>query len=75
MSKLDSVPMHPVRSSNIGFIGHLENSLYIKFNSGIVYKYSPFSRERFDEFMDSKSKGSYFLNNIKEDDSLKYETV
>ncbi len=76
MSEKQSIPMFKVKSSNLDYIGHDgKETLYIKFKSGANYKYSPFSKERFEEFKSSSSKGSYFINEIKDDSSLEFETV
>jgi len=41
----------------------------------VVYTYSPFSPERYAEFMAAESKGKFFLKNIKADRTLPYKKV
>jgi KTSC domain len=41
----------------------------------VVYTYSPFSPERYAEFMAAESKGKYFLSRIKSDKALPYKKV
>jgi len=60
-----SVPMHPVTSSNISYIGWEDNTLIIKFKNNRVYQYSAVPKEVFDEMLASSSVGSYYHHNIK----------
>ena len=60
-----AVPMFPVRSSRITFIGWEDGTLYVSFTKGATYKYSAVSKDAFDEMLASDSVGVYFEHNIK----------
>ena len=61
------VPMYPVDSSNIAFIGyrHSDKSLWVKFKSGAVYQYDNVTPEQWTAFHAAESKGRWFDVNIK----------
>ena len=61
------VPMFPVSSSNIAFIGYDDETqeLYIRFHNDNVYKYSDVPELVFNELRNNTSVGKYYLNNIK----------
>lgn len=59
------VPMHPVKSSNLSYIGWQDNILYITFNNGKKYKYNNVARLVFNNLKQSSSAGKYFNSNIK----------
>jgi hypothetical protein len=39
--------------------------LYLRFQSGEIYRYFTFPAERYQEFLDADSRGRYFLNHIR----------
>ena len=39
--------------------------LYLRFNSGDVYRYFTFPAEQYQDFLDAESQGRYFLANIR----------
>ena len=39
--------------------------LYLRFNSGDVYRYFTFPAEQYQEFLEADSQGRYFLNHIR----------
>jgi hypothetical protein len=39
--------------------------LYLRFNSGEVYRYFTFRAEDYQQFLDAESQGKYFLNYIR----------
>ena len=57
-----------VESSNIASIGYVSetNGLLVRFKSGNTYTYSDVPKDIYDEFVNSKSKGKYFAEHIKE---------
>ena len=71
----------PVTSGLIAGIGYdaatqtLELEIITHRPQNVVYTYSPFSPERYAEFMAAESKGKYFLSRIKSDKALPYKKV
>ncbi len=63
----------PVKSSLIKGIGHAQETMYVKFWNKKLYSYYPVTKEKFQEFKDSESKGKYFTANFKTDPSLKIQ--
>jgi hypothetical protein len=63
---MDSI-MVKVKSSNIAEIGYVvePGTLYVKFTSGALYTYRPFSQAKFDEFKKAKSKGEWFAAHVR----------
>lgn len=61
------VKMYPVTSSQITYIGYVEEveHLYVTFKNGQTYRYEGVSKEEFLELKESDSVGSYFAENIK----------
>jgi len=47
--------------------------LYLRFNSGDVYRYFTFPAEQYQEFVGADSQGRYFLNHIR--NSFPYERL
>lgn len=60
-----AVPMFPVNSSNLDYIGWQDCTLYITFKKGYKYKYEEVPEEVFKELKESTSIGSYYHANIK----------
>jgi len=57
----------PVESSNLSSVGYDPDRrvLEIEFNSGGIYQYSSVPKSEYDGLMSASSKGSYFVQNIK----------
>ena len=63
-----ATPMHPVKSSQISYIGFDDenNKLYVTFNrTNKTYEYSEVTYKVWKELKESTSVGSYFSKNIK----------
>lgn len=62
----DGFTMQKVESSNVDAIGWNSGTLAVKFKSDEkIFTYAGVSREVFDEFLNTESKGKYFAENIK----------
>ncbi len=57
--------LSPVQSSNIAAAAHSDGALYIKFNSGAVWKYADVPAHIYDEMLGSSSIGKYFAQFVK----------
>jgi hypothetical protein len=59
--------LQKVKSSNIQGIGHDNRTeiLYVLFNLGGMYSYTPFTKANYNRFRKAKSKGEYFHKHIK----------
>lgn len=71
---LHGANLRPVKSSNIKAIGYNPNTkeLFVQMlRNDSVYKYSNVSLNLFEKFNDAKSKGRFFLQEIKN----KFETT
>lgn len=55
----------PVESSNISSIGYSNKTLEVEFNSGSVYQYEDVPISLWVNFMQAKSHGKFFHNNVK----------
>jgi hypothetical protein len=47
--------------------------LYLRFRSGLTYRYFEFPPEQFQSFLDAESRGRYFLSHIR--DQFPYERL
>lgn len=47
--------------------------LYLRFQSGDIYRYFEFSNDDYQQFLSAESKGRYFLNNIR--NCFRYERL
>jgi hypothetical protein len=58
----------PVESSVFTAAAYLSSRhlLYLRFQSGDVYRYFDFPPEQYDEFLAAESKGGYFGYNIRD---------
>lgn len=56
--------MKRVHSSNVGSVGY-NNGLFVKFNSGKVYKYFGVPEETFNRMMAAESKGKFLNAEVK----------
>lgn len=70
---LSNVEFVKIVSSNLDFIGHADNSLYIGFKGGSVYRYFDADKQLFEGMLASPSKGKYFHAAIR--NKLKYEKL
>lgn len=59
------VPMFPVNSSNLSYVGWENDILYITFHNGRKYKYLDVPEYRFKELRESSSIGKYYSSQIK----------
>jgi hypothetical protein len=59
--------MTPVNSSLIKAIGYNDEKeeLHVEFKNGTEYVYQEVPRGAFDQFLEAKSQGSFFLKKIK----------
>lgn len=53
-----------VNSSNVQEVGYKDNTLYIKYKSG-VYKYENVDKSLYENLLASESKGKFMNENIK----------
>ncbi len=53
----------------------VENKLIIQFSNDKRYEYENFSKEEYDDFFTSESKGKYFLTKIKKDYADKFKKL
>ena len=58
----------PISSTNIKSVGYDPNkrTLQIEFKRGTVYDYEDVPQTMFDKFMASKSKGKFFISDIRD---------
>lgn len=59
------IKLKKVHSTHIDSIGWENNVLRIKFNDKSIYDYEGVSKRTFNFFLNTKSKGLFFLKNIK----------
>ncbi len=59
------VPMFPVNSSNLSYVGWENNTLYITFKNGSKYKYEDVPENIYTRLRNSTSIGSYYHAHIK----------
>ena len=57
--------LKPVQSSNIAAVAHHDGALFVKFNSGKVWKYPGVPVSAYNEMLLSGSVGSYFARHVK----------
>jgi len=59
--------MQQVESSNIGAVGYDDEleELTVEFNNGRQYTYNGVKRNVFDDFLKARSKGVFFIENVK----------
>ncbi len=50
-----------------------QRQLYLRFQSGEIYRYFEFPRFQWDEFLAAESKGRYFAENIRS--NFRYEQI
>lgn len=62
-----AVPRHPVKSSQISYIGYNEDKkeLFVTFNTNSTYRYDDVPKEIFDKLMLSNSKGKFLNDHVK----------
>lgn len=59
--------LNPVNSSHIEAVGYdaTKKKLFIKFNSGHIWHYTPVTEGGYHEFLKAESVGTYFHKHIK----------
>ena len=50
-----------------------KQNLYLRFQSGEVYRYFEFSRDQYQDFLGAESRGRYFLSHIRS--QFRYERL
>ena len=67
MLERTSVPIDPVVSSNLAYVGYVDErkDLFVKFKNGALWVYHGVPAEEWTGLMAAESKGSYFARNIK----------
>lgn len=60
----------PVESSNIKSIGYENKLLVVEFKNKKIYSYIPVSEETYKSFIASESKGGFFSEKIRKDQTL-----
>jgi hypothetical protein len=60
-----SIPMLPVKSSQINSVGWQSGTLFIEFNKGTVYSYDRVPESFFEALKKAESVGKYFAAQIK----------
>ena len=70
-----AIPMYPVKSSQLSYIGFDDdnNKLYVTFPNGTTYAYDNVPYTTYKELKNSESVGSYFTKNIK--NKYKYRKI
>ncbi len=61
---LDWQPLESKLLAAAAYLPH-RRLLYLRFQSGDVYRYFTFPAEQYREFLDSESRGRYFLSHIR----------
>lgn len=79
MIKIKDIKWQKVESSQIAAFNYndKERALFVKFNRGQVWQYTPFNLKEYHELMDADSIGKHFHANIKNNKKakeLKYES-
>lgn len=64
-TKHPTIAMSPIKSSQIESIGHMGDTLAVKFKSGGTYHYHGVSAEKFAEMQKADSIGRFLGANIK----------
>lgn len=49
--------MYQVESSNVGFVGHNENSMFVKYKTGDLYRFEQVDKKQFDVILKCGSVG------------------
>lgn len=66
-----------VKSTNIKSIGYDESTsvLEVEFNNGSIYQYSPLLNSGYQSLMSAKSKGVFFNENIKNNETIRVTKI
>lgn len=62
---MKSPDFKPVKSTNIAALAHHDGALFVKFNSGAVWKYAGVTPEAYQEMLTAPSIGSHFARFVK----------
>lgn len=57
--------LNEVKSSNILGIGYEDNSLYVKYKSGTIYRYNDFPKNLYESLLMAESKGRFMSQMVK----------
>jgi len=68
---------YKIESTHINLIIYYVNTLTLRvnFTTGSVYDYYPFYENQLQEFIASKSKGTWFNVNIKKNKSIRFKKI
>ena len=66
-AELESLEWEPLESKLLAAVAYQapRRLLYLRFQSGEVYRYFTFPAEQYQEFLDAESRGRYFLSHIR----------
>jgi len=67
--------LEPVQSSNIKAIGHEGKSLFVQFQSGEVWEYTPIPVQVYEELIKARSIGAHFHKWIRSNSAYKSKKV
>lgn len=70
-SKAIVIETVPVSSSQIKSLGYFDGVLIVEFTGGSKYLYSSVNKHTYQSLVKADSIGSFFSNNIKNDESIK----
>jgi len=73
MNKIEINSLTKVESSNIDIVGFDDNTTYVQFKNGSIYKYPDTSRDEYLSLINAKSVGKSFNIGYKQKDFLKLE--
>ena len=64
-----------INSTHIKYVVYHRNELHLDvyFNDGTVYEYYPFYENQLKNFLNSDSKGKWFLENVKKNKSIRFK--
>lgn len=71
--KLEALKFTSVESSNVGAIAMSDGNMYVKFNTGSIYRYDNVPQSVFDDMLSAESKGKFFNAHVK--NTYNYEKV
>lgn len=62
---MNTPDLSAVKSSNIQSVGYAAGSLFVRFNSGTLWRYDEVPNTIFQAMKSAPSVGSYFFKNVK----------
>lgn len=69
---MDWLPLESSVFTSVAYV-ESERTLYLRFQSGEIYRYFDFSSEQYREFLTADSKGQYFAAHVR--DQFPFERV